>query len=74
MTVKFSKFVPVDYLDSSARIDDYLIVAKKEKDPILLEKAHETAERARKQLHHEAHVFWNENLGVSPIDSFEKRQ
>lgn len=50
MTVKFSKFDPVDYLDSSSRIDDYLIVAKKEKDPILLEKAHETAERARKQL------------------------
>ena len=50
MKVKFSKFDPVNYLDSSARIDDYLIVAEKEKDPILLENVRETDERARKQL------------------------
>lgn len=51
MTVKFTKFDPVDYLDSPDRIKDYLAVAKEENDPALYKEACETAKRARKKLH-----------------------
>lgn len=53
MTVKFTKFDPVDYLDSPERIDDYLIEAEKEGDSVFFAKAKETAKRARKKLHNE---------------------
>lgn len=48
MAEKFSKFDPVDYLDSPARIVIYLAVAEKEKDPSLLAKAHETVKKQEK--------------------------
>ena len=51
MTVKFTKFDPVDYLDSPERIDDYLAAAKEENDPIFYAKANRTAKRAKERLH-----------------------
>ena len=49
MTVKFTKFDPVDYLDSPERIDDYLAAAKEENDPIFYAKANRTAKRAKER-------------------------
>ena len=69
MTIRFTKFDSLDYLDSLEQIGNYLAEAEKENDIVFNSKAQETAKRAEKKLQHEDCELLQMEFGRTPLRS-----